>query len=80
MGWYIQTAKCSLHSYQKESCRIQEPRSYNGEPNLVAENPDAEVYLHADLRSALEDVEGEYEECASEGWRPYNVDRRCCEQ
>jgi len=41
------------------------------EPAFTTKNPDAEVYFHRDLQSALSDVEDEFGDSVASGWIPY---------
>ena len=40
-------------------------------PRFTADNPDSELYLHSDLKSALEYAEKEFKASVEAGWKPY---------
>ena len=48
--------------------RIFEGEVLEEEPRFDVDNPDAEVYLHDDLKSALADAEKECEHSVEAGW------------
>jgi hypothetical protein len=41
------------------------------DPKFIARNSDAEIYFHPNLRSALADVEKEFQDSIAAGWTPY---------
>jgi hypothetical protein len=53
---------------EKYELRIFEGEVLEEEPRFDVDNPDAEVYLHDDLKSALADAEKECEHSVEAGW------------
>lgn len=41
------------------------------DPQFSATNPDAELYIHPDLKSALDDADKEVAASVEDGWIPY---------
>jgi hypothetical protein len=52
----------------KYELRIFEGEVLEAEPRFDVDNPDAEVYLHDDLKSALADAEKERAQSLQGGW------------
>ena len=56
---------------EKYELRIFEGEVLQKEPVFDVNNPDAEVYLHDELRTALADARKKSEQSIAEGWIPH---------
>lgn len=53
--------------------RIFEGEVVQTNPKFIAESSDAEVFMHATLKEAIDDAESEFKASAASGvWEPYN--------